>query len=353
MNAGVARVLPLAGGAIALVAGVAGGLGRLGAIAAPPVTVSIHSALMVSGFLGTVIALERAVALGRKAAYAAPLASAMGSILLLAGWTSLAQASWIAAAVVLVVASLAIVRRQPMAHTALLALAASSWLAGNVAFALGHASGVVESWLGFAILTICAERLELSRLMPRPPRAAATFRWAISLTVAAIAAAYVDPATAGLAFGVALVCLAAWLAKYDLARRTVHMAGLARFAAVALLGGYAWLAAAGIAWSLDALGVAGLRDLALHGVALGFVFSMILAHAPIILPAVARVRVPFQPLFYLPLALLHGSLLVRFAGAALWPRGQAAGGAWNAAAIALFAGLMVAAVLKPAGVQGE
>ena len=78
-------------------------------------------------------------------------------------------------------------------------------------------------------------------------------------------------------------------------------------------------------------------DAALHALALGFVFSMVFGHAPIIFPAVLRVAVPYHPWFYVPLALLHGSLLVRLAGDAMgdfaWTR---AGGLGNAVALLAF-----------------
>jgi hypothetical protein len=47
-----------------------------------------------------------------------------------------------------------------------------------------------------------------------------------------------------------------------------------------------------------------------HGVA-GLCVLGGVGHAPIIFPAVLRVAVPYHPSFYLPLALLHLSLLVK------------------------------------------
>jgi hypothetical protein len=41
--------------------------------------------------------------------------------------------------------------------------------------------------------------------------------------------------------------------------------------------------------------------------------SMIFVHAPVILPAVLRRPLPYHPVLYAPLALLHGSLLLRVA----------------------------------------
>ena len=43
----------------------------------------VHGQLMLIGFLGTVIALERAVALRRPWGFTAPLATGLGSLLLL------------------------------------------------------------------------------------------------------------------------------------------------------------------------------------------------------------------------------------------------------------------------------
>jgi hypothetical protein len=60
--------------------------------------------------------------------------------------------------------------------------------------------------------------------------------------------------------------------------------------------------------------------------------SMVMAHAPVILPAIARVKLQFGWSFYLPIVTLHVSLAIRLGlGAAH------AGALLNAAALALFA----------------
>ncbi len=66
---------------------------------------------------------------------------------------------------------------------------------------------------------------------------------------------------------------------------------------------------------------------------------MVMAHAPVILPAVAGVKLQFGPGFYVPLALLHGSLLFRLAVDRSW------GALLNSAALALFALTAAAAAL--------
>ena len=106
-----------------------------------------------------------------------------------------------------------------------------------------------------------------------------------------------------------------------------------------LLASYVWLAL-GSAVILAAGGLVpgtASYDAALHAIALGFVFSMVFGHAPIIFPAVLRVAVPYHPTFYGPLVLLHGSLALRLAGDAAgridWVR---IGGLGNALALAAF-----------------
>ena len=322
-------------GFAALVTGIAGGLVRLGAgLPAPSAGIAWHGALMASAFFGTLISLERAVALGRLWAYAAPAANAAGGIALLAGYGTAALMLFVAGAAVFSVVSLAIYRMQPALHTGVLAagalclLGADLWLASQLS--LGRA---MPLWIAFFVLTIGGERLELSRLVPVPGWARRLFG-ALALALAASAALAWPPL-----YGALLVAIAVWLARYDLATRTVRSQGLTRYIALCLLSGYVWLALGG---ALFALGAA--RDAALHAIVLGFVFSMVFGHAPVIFPAVLRIALPYRPAFYAPLALLHASVLLRFAAdLADSPALRLAGGAGNALAIALF--IVTAALL--------
>lgn len=148
-------------------------------------------------------------------------------------------------------------------------------------------------------------------------------------------ASAVSPAWAGALFGLSLSALSVWLVAFDIARRTVRTQGLSRYMAVCLLLGYSWLFVAGAAWAATSMGLP-FRDAALHALALGFVFSMMLGHAPVILPAIARVKVLFGWVYYLPLALLHVSLVVRLVAGHVDVRVLTAGATANALAIAAF-----------------
>src|SRR5581483_11985276 len=93
---------------IALVIAVWAGLVRIGwAIPQPaPGGLGIHGPLLVSGFLGTVIGLERAVAVGRHWAYGAPLLSAAGGLALILGLPGFLAAGLITLASLILVGTL-------------------------------------------------------------------------------------------------------------------------------------------------------------------------------------------------------------------------------------------------------
>ena len=81
-----ARLPMLVLGMLSLLGGVLAGLARLD-WAMPGVAAAAaggHGALMIAAFLGTVISLERAVALGRPWAYLAPALAGLGGMAMLA-----------------------------------------------------------------------------------------------------------------------------------------------------------------------------------------------------------------------------------------------------------------------------
>jgi hypothetical protein len=309
------RLPLLALGFLSLAYGVAGGLARLTPLPVSITALALHGPLMVSAFFGTVISLERAAALDRLWAYAAPLCAGLAGVLLFLGFPREGFGAMVLSSGVLAIAGIAVLRKQPSLEMATLLAGAAAWLMGNLGLLLGYPA--VPWWIAFFALTIGGERLELSRYLKRGP----AVRTAFMVLAAALLFAPLEPRL----LGVALVLLALWLLAFDLARVTVRQAGLPRYVAVCLLAGYFWLAAGG---ALIALQTA--YDAALHAIFVGFVFSMVFGHAPVILPAVLRVSFPYHPVLYAPLALLHASLAVRVLVS------TPAGGWGNAAAIALF-----------------
>jgi hypothetical protein len=346
----VARAPLLVLGAVCLAIGVAAGLARLGWRMPDWAgqAAGLHAVLMIVGFFGTVIALERAVALGWPWGYLAPPALALSALAAVGGaWPPAAALAATGAAVLLGVAIVQAVQARAL-HGWVLAAGALSFAAG-VALWLGGAglAPAIACWLAFFVFTISGERLELARVLRPAPAVRAWFVAAVALVGLGAGAAVLGVDPHWQVLGAGLVSLSAWLAAHDVARRTVRQHGLTRYIAVCLLAGYFWLAVAGLLF-LSGQGLARAWDAALHALLVGFVLSMVFGHAPIIFPAVLRVKLPYTAWLYLPLALLHASVLVRAVGVAVASPGlRAWGGAGHAAALGLFIVTMAGNALRP------
>ncbi|ENO82559.1 hypothetical protein ACFQ4M_04890 [Thauera mechernichensis] len=349
-----ARIPLLILGLAALLTGVLAGLARLG-VDVPSIAATqagTHAALMICAFFGTVISLERAVALDGLSAYLGPAAAGTGGVLLIAGaplWVP--QSLFVGAALVLLLGSFQVMQRQFALFTVMLALGAVCWLLGNLVwFVNGDLQGAVPFWLAFLVVTIAGERLELTRFLPVRRAAAPSFIALSCLVLGGMLFTPVEPEHGRIAFAAGLLALAAWLLRYDIARHNASQQGLTRFIAICLLSGYVWLATGAIA------GLAGgftpghaLYDAAMHAVALGFVFAMVFGHAPIIFPAVVKVKIPYHAAFYLPLTLLHISLVLRVFGDVVDSLALRQSGAIaNAATLAVFIATMLLSVARGA-----
>jgi hypothetical protein len=262
-----------------------------------------------------VISLERAVAAARWWTYGAPAASAAGALLLATDFGRAGAYAFVLSGAILLVTTVFVGFRQFAMFIVVLALGAACWLMGSVLWLMGLSMPEIAGWwLAFLILTIAAERLELGRLMQLSKTSQGIFLFAILLLLIGSGRTELIEASAPFtAFG--LMGLSAWLIQNDIARRTIRLPGVPRFSAISILAGHVWLGIAGLLLALTPLGVVVfLYDAVVHAIAIGFVISMIFGHAPIILPAVTGLRVRFSAASYVPLALLHLSVLLRAIG---------------------------------------
>lgn len=300
-----------------------------------------HGVIMVLGFLGTLIALERAVALGASWGYAAPLLAG-GSVVWVTvelptpGGGVLATGAGL---VVMIVYAVTLARRYE-SYLTLMAAGGLAWVIAATLWTRGWSPFTLAPTLAaFLVLTIVGERLELSRMRMPSARSQRRLVWAAALFGLGVALTLLWREAGLVVAGVGLIAQTAWLSVNDIARVTIRRAGLPRFAAACLLGGYVWLAIAGILWIMLGLGVSGglVYDAALHAVFLGFVMSMVMGHAPIILPAVLRTPLSYGRAAWLPPGLLHASVALRIAAdlaGSVWLRGWSAHG--NVTALLLF-----------------
>jgi hypothetical protein len=324
-----ARLPLLALGGVALLSGLDAGLVRL-EVWAPVASQragDVHGLVMVLGFLGTLISLERAQALGRSWAYLAPGLYGAGALALLSpAPVLLGQLLHVEAGVLFVAVYVALWRRAPRPLVAVQVLSAVLALCGALVALLLDIPSALPWLVGFVVLTIAAERAELAQLVMGPRAERVLLALSAALTLA-ILAALVLPSGDRLV-GVGLVLTAGWLVRHDVVRHQLRLSGQRRYLAAALLAGYLQLALAGLVLAaLGLLASTGAYDVVVHGVFLGFAISMVMAHAPVILPAVIGRPLPYRPVLWGPLVLLHAGLVVRFTGAlaGLAPAWQAGG----------------------------
>jgi hypothetical protein len=305
---------------MALLAGLWAGLLRLGWLL-PEIQINLppaHGPLMVSGFLGTVIALERVVALKKGWMYISPLLTGLGWVISLAlPGIAIGTLMITLGSLGLVVILGIMVRREPALHTSTIGVGALCWFVGNLLWLLGLSiHQIVFWWAAFLILTITGERLELSRVLRMTRLKQILFLFSAGIFLAGvIIGMFANQLGARLA-GLGMLGLALWLLWFDLARRNLrHRIPLTQYIARCLYAGYIWLGFGGIFSLWHGAVFAGPDyDAVLHSIFLGFVISMIFGHAPIILPSLLNRMLPYNPSFYLSLVFLHISLLIRIVG---------------------------------------
>lgn len=336
-----------------LLGALGGGLVRLGTL--PPSSagptglwaLQHHGAVMMAGFFGALIALERVVALQRGGWVSA--SAALGGLL---HWTLgptpiaplalITQTLWIASALGLIyLYTWAARHRSGSLPLAVEGAGAVALLYGNVAYALEAPLAARLGWSAFLVLTIAGERRELMRLVRLPHWAARAFIGGLGMVAVALALAALGHGEAAqTVFWSAMGLLALWLLGFDVARRQWRAAGWAAHTARCLLVGYTWLLAAAVLALVHDAG-------AWHALWLGFVMCMVFGHAPIMLPALAGWRPRPTTWALLPLALLSASLALRLTApysakhsASLF----ALAGAGHAVSLLLFGAVMAHAV---------
>lgn len=302
-----------------LLAGLDAGLIRIG-WDIPFTSLAVHhGAIMIGGFLSTLIALEKVIPLKQKIYYAIPVVNALsllmvipelhtiGLIFLFAGGTGL----------------LLIFGRYLMLHPR--DLSNQLMLAGSLQLLVGHTlllhtrfyPSAVVWWMGFILFVIVAERLELSKFLP----VTSQLKQLLILLLLLFPISLVLPhhSIGKYIAGISFMGIGIWMLRFDIIRIGLRKSGLTKYNAVALLTGNIWLILTGLLFMFlkdDALMG---YDSLVHAFFIGFIFTMIFAHGPIILPGVlGSIYKPYHPILYVWLTVLHLSLLTRVVANALF-----------------------------------
>ncbi len=272
-----------------------------------------HAAIMTGSFLGTVILIERIVAMKKIYLFAFPIINASSLIFYFLNLEEIAFLCLIIGALGLFYVFFLINKKHSDLPHQIMWAGTAAWLIGNVHLLIFH--GYAHSilwWMAFLLLTIVGERLELSRFLP----ISSTKRKALVFLLFVFLISCILPFHLGgqMLTGITLLLIAFWLMFYDMARKSVKKPGVHRFSAIALFFGYGWLVLSGLLFILNDTGFISYDSL-IHSFFLGFVFSMIFAHAPIILPGVLGINYkPFHSSLYLWVLLFQLSLIIRIVG---------------------------------------
>lgn len=331
--------------ALLLLTGLAALLGLAGALVRANVTTSLptvvmpdnHGVLMVFGFLGTAISLERAVAYrggGNGHAhwcFAAPLCGGLGTLMLLVSGVvasaihstyltsvghAVTGALWIVSMAVLFGIYAALYHRQPSGEVLMQLIAACVGLVG-VTLWLGDVDATILApmWLMFLVLTIVGERVELARAVFSKPHVESVVLGLCLSAVPALVVQCVVPSVGYPLLGLLLAALVIYMVQHDVALGTWRNSGLTGFMGTCMLSAYAWGLLAALVWLFAPIEAGGYwTDMGLHALALGFIMTMVIAHADVIIPSVTRRPMPFHPVLWVSWAIVQVGLVLRLAG---------------------------------------
>jgi hypothetical protein len=300
-----------------LLAGMAAGLVRIGWRLDVHGLAASHGAIMVGGFLGTLIALEKLIPLKTKILYAIPIVSGGSLIAFCLGLPQEAVLMITIASLGLSVVFAFYYAKHRELQFLIMFAGALCWLTGNVfLYSENFYPLSFPLWVGFILLIIVGERIEITKFLPVTMKQKGILFALLALYVGSSLVSF--HGIGSIVSGIALICISIWLLQYDLIRVSITKAGLTKYVAVALLCGYLALLICGV-FFITMQGSIMSYDVLVHTFFLGFVFSMIFAHGPIILPGVLGISAkPFHRIFYLWLILLQISWLTRaFADSAL------------------------------------
>ncbi|KXK41100.1 MAG: hypothetical protein UZ05_CHB002003178 [Chlorobi bacterium OLB5] len=304
-------ILPLV--LISLLTGIFSGWFRIGWNLPVSLPSGEHGALMVGSFLGTLICIERSVSYPNKIALLVPVLNSLSIVFFLLSMPKTAYVFLILGSAGLTAIYYMVYVKHRGIHILIMMAGALCYLLGNaVLYNTSFYPSVVMWWVAFLFLTITGERLELSRfiLLKNTVKKQAMLIILISLFIISIFLPFHSILGSFLS-AASMIGSALWLFKYDMAKHSLKKPGQSFYSGLLLLTGYVWLVLTGLFFAFGAY-LGSFYDASLHAFFLGFVFMMIFAHAPVILPAVLKLNIsPFGRTLYIWYAFLNLTLIFR------------------------------------------
>jgi hypothetical protein len=160
----------------------------------------------------------------------------------------------------------------------------------------------IDFWSLFFIFTILGERYELIKNFKKISKISKYLIFSSILLLPFLQKFY--PLK-----GIILVGLSCIFIITDIALINLRKTEPFRFTAYCILAGYIWLIIYGLSFIIPNINY----DLRIHSLLLGFVFSMVFAHARMILPSILKTTIKFLKIpNYIAFILFEASLIARF-----------------------------------------
>ena len=271
---------------LSLIAGILGGLTRIGWQIPAANLAGLHGLIMVGGFLGTVISFEKTLPLKHKAWLIVPLISGLSVLFMVTGNYVLALYLQLIASLGLVIAMFRWLIQTKDSFYRIMIIGSLAWMVGISGLIAGRAIPSMLPWfMAFILFIIIGERLELTRFLPSSRFKKSLLYFMLTLYLAGIFIPYHLGGRHML--GISLAGISSWLLFNDLIKISIKKTGQHQYIAILLLAGYVWLLLTGIILIVyPSLGY--MYDALVHSFFLGFAFSMIFAHGPIIVPGIIK-----------------------------------------------------------------
>ncbi len=269
-----------------------------------------HGLIMIGSFLGTLILIERIVSFKKFWLYLIPLVNALSLPAFFFHQERLALVCLLIGSTGLLMVYLMTYQKYKEKYILIMMVGGALLVTGLIMLLIYHRYPVaVPYWIGFLLLTILGERIDLAKFLPRNKIKEPLIWIFIIIFIFGLFSHYRQ--AGHLLTGLGMILIASWLMRFDIVNKSMKSHGIHQYIGLTLFSGYIWLFISGLFMVLN-LDLVYFYDAILHSFFLGFTFLMIFAHAPIIFPGVAGLSItPFHKSLYFWMILLNVSLLFR------------------------------------------
>ncbi len=260
----------------------------------------LHQHLMVGGFFGTLITAERIVSLRNEKLNFLIIVNALGAPFSILN-PKISLILFRSGGLILFVVYLSFLFRFKREEFLIFGLSAIFYILG---FGLYEKNRLlaVDFWSLFFIFTILGEGYELIKNLKKISKISKYPIFVIILSLPFLLKFHTLK-------GIILVGLSVVFIITDIVLINLRKSEPFRFTAYCILAGYIWLIIYGLSFTIPNINY----DLRIHSLLLGFVFSMVFAHARMILPSILKTTAKFFKIpNYITFILFEVSLIARF-----------------------------------------